>query len=77
LISPIARPLLYSTTMSTTDLTTRTYIRWDDPKVEQIPPNEETDIQEAADIVNKLQTMVYDKTRHCYSGKLQMFPPTQ
>jgi hypothetical protein len=50
------------------DLSHRNYIRWDDPRVESIPPNEAETINAVAEQINAIQKVFYDKTRHCYAG---------
>jgi len=44
------------------------YIRWNAEGVEKVPPNEQEDIQEAADLINTMQKTHYNTTRHMYSG---------
>ena len=56
---------------STSDLGHRNYIRWDDPRVEQIPEGEKEDIQAVADMINKSQMAMYNHHRHCYGGRFE------
>jgi hypothetical protein len=37
------------------DLSSRKYIKWDDPSVEKIPPGEEEDILAVAEQINAIQ----------------------
>jgi len=47
----------------------RTYVRWDAPRVENIPPGEAEDIQAVADMINTMQKTVYNKHRHTFTGE--------
>jgi hypothetical protein len=47
-------------------LSSREYIRWDDPRVEQIPPGEEDDILAVAEQINAIQRAQFNMHRHCY-----------
>ena len=46
----------------------RNYIKWDDPRVEKKPPNEDEDIKAVADTINQMQKAQWNNHRHCYSG---------
>jgi hypothetical protein len=47
------------------DLSSRKYIKWDDPRVEKIPPGEE-DIFAVAEQINAIQRAQFSMHRHCY-----------
>ena len=51
-----------------TALADRKYIRFDEG-VEQIPENEQEDIQAVADMINAIQKAQWNSHRHCFSGK--------
>lgn len=48
------------------DLSSRKYIKWDDPCVEKIPPAEEEDILAVAEQINATQRAQFNMHRHCY-----------
>lgn len=52
-----------------TDLANRDYVRWDSGGIEEVPPNEEEDINETAKMLNEIQKAMYDKHRHCFGGR--------
>lgn len=49
-------------------MASRKYIHWQDEGVENIPPNEEEDIQAVADMINAMQKTQFNSHRHCYTG---------
>ncbi|QIW97011.1 hypothetical protein AMS68_002529 [Peltaster fructicola] len=53
------------------DLSTRTYLRWDSPGVENVPADEDADIHAVADMVNEVQKQAFDTHRHVYTGTHQ------
>jgi hypothetical protein len=48
------------------DLSSRKYIRWDDPCVEKVPPGEQEDIEAVAEQINAIQRAQFNMHRHCY-----------
>jgi hypothetical protein len=52
--------------MTSSGVDSRNYIRWDDPRVEKIPPGEAEDIQAVADMINDIQRAQFNMHRHCY-----------
>lgn len=50
------------------ELSQRTYIRWDAPNVEQVPPNEKEDIEAVIAQFNGIQRTFFNKSRHCFGG---------
>lgn len=50
------------------DLSKRTYVRWDAPGVEKIPPHEKEDIDTVVEQFNTIQHTFFNKTRHCFGG---------
>lgn len=51
-------------------LESRNYVRWDDPRVQHKPEDEDEDIKAVAEMVNEIQKAQYNSHRHCYSGWL-------
>jgi hypothetical protein len=52
----------------TRSLERRKYIHWSDNGVEEIPPNEEADIEAVAEMINTIQKATWNRTRHGFSG---------
>lgn len=50
------------------DLSSRSYIRWDEKGVEAIPANEAKDIQSIVDKINETQRRFYEQNGHCFGG---------
>jgi len=53
-----------------TDIASRSYIHWDIPGAEKIPPSEADDIQAVADMINAIQRTHYNKARYAYGGEM-------
>lgn len=53
------------------DLANRTYVRWDDPNVENKPEGEDGDIQVVVEMVDDIQKAQYNCYRYCYPGITQ------
>lgn len=54
--------------MTASELAGRTYLRWDSPGVEVVPPGEEDDIKAVAEQINTQQRQQFDNHRHVYTG---------
>ncbi len=48
------------------DLRARKYTKWDDARVEKIPPGEEEDILAVAEQINAIQRAQFNLHRHCF-----------
>ncbi len=46
----------------------RTYIKWNDPRVEWKDPNEDADIAETTRLINQIQQQVFENHRHAWGG---------
>jgi hypothetical protein len=51
-----------------TYLSNRSYLRWDSPGVEDVPADEEADIQAVAEQIDKMQRQQFNNHRHVYTG---------
>jgi hypothetical protein len=56
------------------NLEDRSYVRWDDPRVQEKPEGEDEDIQAVAQMINEAQRAQYNSHRHCFGG-LRCFWP--
>ena len=49
-------------------VSSRNYIRWDTSGVEKVPPNEAEDIQAVVEMINHIQRLQFNKSRHAFGG---------